>query len=200
MSRPGHPSAAACLRRPPARCPRAQWPTPRAACCSGGWGAPSTSRRCCTGAGPGLWPSCHHPPGRLRPCLRRCRHLAHPRSADPRAGVSCPRCRRTVPSPRPSINPAALLWLSEKTPRDEEFRKQIEQLCELYTRPLATHERVLCVDEKTSLQPRTRTHPTRPPQPGLVPARLEHEYGRKGALNLLEPVSVGRSDSSSPED
>jgi hypothetical protein len=76
-------------------------------------------------------------------------------------------------------------WLSEKTPRDEEFRKQVEQLCELYTRPLAAHERVLCVDEKTSLQPRTRTHPTRPPQPGLVPARLEHEYVRKGALHLF---------------
>jgi len=47
------------------------------------------------------------------------------------------------------------------------------------------HERVLSLDEKTSLQPRTRSAATRPPQPGLVPARLEHEYTRKGALNLF---------------
>lgn len=76
-------------------------------------------------------------------------------------------------------------WLSSKVPRDEDFRKQVEQLCELYTRPLAAYERVLSVDEKTSLQPRTRTRATLPPQPGLIPAHLEHEYVRKGALNLL---------------
>lgn len=45
--------------------------------------------------------------------------------------------------------------------------------------------RVLCLDEKTSLQPRTRSSETRPPQPALVPDRLEHEYARKGALNLF---------------
>lgn len=76
-------------------------------------------------------------------------------------------------------------WLSPKVPRDEAFRKQVEDLCELYTRPLAAHERVLCADEKTSLQPRTRTSPTLPPLPGLVPALLEHEYVRKGELHLL---------------
>jgi hypothetical protein len=58
-------------------------------------------------------------------------------------------------------------------------------ICDLYTRLLLPHERVLCLDEKTSLQPRTRTAATRPPQPGLEPARLEHEYARKGALHLL---------------
>jgi hypothetical protein len=76
-------------------------------------------------------------------------------------------------------------WLSAKAPRDEDFRSQVEQLCALYTRPLAAHERVLSVDEKTSLQPRTRTRATLPPQPGLVPAHLEHEYVRKGALHLF---------------
>ena len=76
-------------------------------------------------------------------------------------------------------------WLSSKVPRDEAFRNQVEHLCALYTRPLAPHERVLCADEKTSLQPRTRSSPTLPPQPGLLPARLEHEYERKGALHLL---------------
>ena len=41
------------------------------------------------------------------------------------------------------------------------------------------------LDEKTSLQPRTRTVATRPAQPGLVPVHLEHEYQRKGALQLF---------------
>ena len=76
-------------------------------------------------------------------------------------------------------------WLSPKVPRDEVFRQQVLELTDLYTRPLAPHERVLCLDEKTSLQPRTRTTETRPPQPGPVPALLEHEYIRKGALNLF---------------
>ena len=76
-------------------------------------------------------------------------------------------------------------WLSPKTPRDEVFRQQVLEIMDLYLRVLPPHERVLCLDEKTSLQPRTRSTPTRPPQPGLVPAHLEHEYTRKGALQLF---------------
>jgi hypothetical protein len=76
------------------------------------------------------------------------------------------------------------LWLSPKVPRDAAFAAAVQAICDLYTRPLAPHERVLCVDEKTSLQPRTRLSPTRPAQPGL-PVRVEHEYQRKGALNLF---------------
>jgi hypothetical protein len=76
-------------------------------------------------------------------------------------------------------------WLSSKVPRDEVFRAQVVALSEIYTRALGAHERVMCVDEKTSLQPRTRTSPTRPALPGGKPVQLEHEYQRKGALNLL---------------
>lgn len=43
---------------------------------------------------------------------------------------------------------------------------------------------VVCIDEKTSLQPRPRKAPTLPAQPQL-PVRVEHEYQRKGALNLF---------------
>ncbi len=43
---------------------------------------------------------------------------------------------------------------------------------------------VLCVDEKTNLQPRLRLAPTLPAQPGK-PIRLEHEYKRVGALHLF---------------
>jgi transposase len=43
---------------------------------------------------------------------------------------------------------------------------------------------VLCVDEKTRLQPRTRKAPTLAAQPGH-PVRVEHEDTRQGALNLF---------------
>lgn len=76
------------------------------------------------------------------------------------------------------------LWLSPKVPRDQQFAKQVQQLVELYTRPLASGEMVLCVDEKTNLQPRPRKALTLPPRPGL-PTRLEHEYQRAGALHLF---------------
>lgn len=76
------------------------------------------------------------------------------------------------------------LWLSPKVPRDAAFAACVKEICDLYTRPLAPHEMVLCVDEKTNLQPRTRKSPTLPTQPG-TPTRVEHEYERKGALNLF---------------
>jgi transposase len=76
------------------------------------------------------------------------------------------------------------MWLSSQVPRDAAFVAAVQNVCDLYTRPLAAHEMVLCVDEKTSLQPRTRKTPTKPAQPGL-PVRVEHEYERKGALNLF---------------
>ena len=76
------------------------------------------------------------------------------------------------------------LWLSSKVPRDAEFAARVTNIVDLYTRLLMPWERVLCMDEKTSLQPRTRLSPTLPAQPGQ-PVRVEHEYQRKGALNLF---------------
>jgi transposase len=76
------------------------------------------------------------------------------------------------------------LWLSSEVPRDAEFCRRVKNIGRLYTRNLAAHEMVLCVDEKTSLQPRTRKSPTLPAQPAM-PVRVEHEYQRQGALNLL---------------
>lgn len=78
----------------------------------------------------------------------------------------------------------AHVWLSAKAPRDAAFYAQVQVLVELYTRPLAADETVLCLDEKTSLQPRPRLHPTLPTRPGQ-PIRVEHEYRRAGALNLF---------------
>lgn len=76
------------------------------------------------------------------------------------------------------------LWLSADVKRDAAFAAGVEHLVDLYTRPLTVDEIVLCVDEKTSLQPRPRLAPTLPAQPGR-PMRVEHEYQRKGALNLF---------------
>jgi len=76
------------------------------------------------------------------------------------------------------------MWLGAKTPRDEAFRAIVMKISDLYTRKLAFNEMVVCLDEKTSLQPRTRKEPTKPAKPDKS-VLVEHEYSRKGALNLF---------------
>jgi transposase len=76
------------------------------------------------------------------------------------------------------------MWLSAKVPRDAAFASQVQEICGLYTRPLRPDEMVLCVDEMTSLQPRPRKAATLATKPDR-PTRVEHEYGRCGALNLF---------------
>lgn len=77
------------------------------------------------------------------------------------------------------------MWISPRRPRDAEFYACVQGLVDLYTCALPENEVVLCLDEKTSLQPRPRLHPTLPALPGNVPNRVEHEYRRAGALNLF---------------
>src|SRR5882724_4364087 len=78
------------------------------------------------------------------------------------------------------------LWLSPQVPRDAAFAAQVTEIATLYTRPLGVWETVVCVDEKTSLQPRTRTAPTRAAHPG-VPGWVEWgATARRGlARNVL---------------
>lgn len=76
------------------------------------------------------------------------------------------------------------MWLSGKVPRDAAFAACVLELSDLYTRDLRHDEVVVCADEKTSIQPRTRKAPTRPAAPNQ-PTTVEHEYERKGALNLI---------------
>jgi len=76
------------------------------------------------------------------------------------------------------------LWLHPRTPRDGAFAQTVRDLADLYTRPLAPWEVVLCLDEMTSIQPRHRLAPTRPARPG-APLQVEHEYVRGGALQLF---------------
>ena len=77
------------------------------------------------------------------------------------------------------------MWLSPKAPRDAAFYARVQDIIDLYTRPLAPDEVVFCVDEKTSLQPRTRRTSTKPAGPGGRPNLVEHEYRRCGALQLF---------------
>jgi hypothetical protein len=58
--------------------------------------------------------------------------------------------------------------------------------------PLGPREYVLCADEKTSIQARSRRHPSQPPAPGR-PLRVEHEYTRAGAWTYLAAWDVHRA-------
>lgn len=75
-------------------------------------------------------------------------------------------------------------WLSPQVPRDAAFIRTVQEICDLYTRLLDPCEAVICVDEKTSLQPRPRCSPTLAAESGQ-PVRVEHTYQRGGALHLL---------------
>jgi hypothetical protein len=80
-------------------------------------------------------------------------------------------------------------WLHPRGPRDLAFIHQTRAVATLLTRPLAPHEAVCSLDEKTSLQPRPRRHPTRPARPGR-PRQVEHEYRRAGALHLFTALNT----------
>ena len=57
---------------------------------------------------------------------------------------------------------------------------------------LAEDDYVLSTDEKTSVQARARRHPSLAPAPGRD-ARVEHEYGRAGALQYFAAWDVHRA-------
>jgi hypothetical protein len=99
-------------------------------------------------------------------------------------------------------------WLSEDAirpwrqrswifPRDPDFEVKAGRVLDLYAhcwegKALGEHDYVISADEKTSIQPRIRRHPT------LAPAstrtmRVEHEYDRGGALAYLAAWDVHRA-------
>lgn len=75
-------------------------------------------------------------------------------------------------------------WLTPRLPWDEQFKRTVADIVGWYTKDLSLDELVLCFDEKTSIQPRPRTSPSQAAAPGR-PVRMEAEYERAGALNLL---------------
>jgi hypothetical protein len=48
---------------------------------------------------------------------------------------------------------------------------------------------VICIDEKTAIQARSRKHPGQPARPGRL-ARREFEYVRNGALSIIAALQV----------
>jgi transposase len=78
--------------------------------------------------------------------------------------------------------------------RDPDFRVKAQRVLDLYARtfdgqPLGSDEYVISSDEKTSIQARCRCHPTL--APGQARAmRVNHEYGRGGALAYLAAYDV----------
>lgn len=82
-------------------------------------------------------------------------------------------------------------------PRDPDFAVKAGVVLDLYAgvfrgRPLGDDEFVVCADEKTSIQARCRCHPTLPPGRARL-MRVEHEYGRGGALAYLAAYDVDRA-------
>ncbi|WP_327250225.1 IS630 family transposase [Streptomyces sp. NBC_01244] len=81
--------------------------------------------------------------------------------------------------------------------RDPDFRAKAQRVLALYARtfdgvPLGEDEYVVSSDEKTSVQARCRCHPTL--APGRARAmRVNHEYGRGGALAYLAAYDVHRA-------
>jgi len=76
------------------------------------------------------------------------------------------------------------MWLSEKTPRDQEFCTRVKEVMNLYFREMKPCECVLSIDENTSIQARKRIAEIKAAGPGRA-VLCEHEYKRKGALNLI---------------
>ncbi|MGH9104578.1 MAG: IS630 family transposase [Acidimicrobiales bacterium] len=96
-------------------------------------------------------------------------------------------------------------WLSEDAikpwrhrswifPRDPRFEAKAGRVLDLYAREwegdaLGDQDYVISSDEKTSLQARVRRHGTLGPASGRA-MRVEHEYGRGGALQYLAAWDV----------
>jgi DDE superfamily endonuclease len=81
-------------------------------------------------------------------------------------------------------------------PRDPRFAEKAGRVLDLYAglwedQPLGPKDHIISSDEKTSIQARIRCHPTLPTGPKR-PMRIEHEYGRGGALQYLAAWDVRR--------
>src|SRR5258706_10514287 len=72
-------------------------------------------------------------------------------------------------------------WLNRRD--DDQFWAQAAAVCDIYLRP-PPGTVVICIDEKTGFQAKSRKHPERPPRPGRL-ARREVEYVRNGTLSVI---------------
>jgi len=76
------------------------------------------------------------------------------------------------------------VWLHSPDPK---FREKATAICRLYRRP-PPGSVVLCIDEKTGMQAKSRKFATKPAAPGKA-GRLEFEYKRHGTLTLIAALN-----------
>lgn len=77
-------------------------------------------------------------------------------------------------------------WLNR--PADPEFQAKATAICDLYLKP-PTGTVLLSLDEKTSIQAKSRKHPTRSLRPSQA-ERREFEYVRHGTVSLIAAMDV----------
>ena len=77
-------------------------------------------------------------------------------------------------------------WLNRRD--DDQFWDQAAAVCDVYLRP-DPGTVVVCIDEKTGIQAKSRKYPQRPPAPGHA-ARREFEYARHGTMSIIAALHV----------
>jgi hypothetical protein len=88
------------------------------------------------------------------------------------------------------LKPHRLRYFLTRT--DPLFGEKMAEILDLYLPP-PRRCRVLCLDEKTSIQALDRLYPTLPLRPGLV-ERQEFEYVRHGTVALFAAFEVGTGE------
>ena len=87
-------------------------------------------------------------------------------------------------------------WLNAEPEDEEQFKKEVKQVCQLYRMALELHKQgihVVSTDEKTGIQALEHKYPSKGVKPGLV-ERIEHSYERHGTICLIGnfEVATGR--------
>jgi len=77
-------------------------------------------------------------------------------------------------------------WLNRRD--NDQFWAQAAAVCDIYLRP-PPGTVVICIDEKTGIQAKSRKHPGQPARPGRL-ARREFEYVRNGTLSIIAALQV----------
>lgn len=82
-------------------------------------------------------------------------------------------------------------WLNPKTPDDEDFKKEINDVCNTYHNALARVDDTytISVDEKTGIQALERAAASKPMRIGEI-EKIEFEYIRHGTLSLTPSFNV----------
>ena len=83
-------------------------------------------------------------------------------------------------------------WLNPKIEDEEEYRRQVKAVCDIYLQAGQLHERqvhVVSTDEKTGIQALERIAPSRP-MIEKIPERIEFEYKRHGTQCLIPSFEI----------